>query len=310
MEKSIKVFVPASVSNVGPGFDLMGFAINGLGDEIIVRRNNQNKIRITKITGDDKKLPYDINRNTVTVGVIELLKNLNMEVGLDFEIHKKMGIGSGLGSSAASAVAGVYAAVKLLEIKINKKEMLPFAMIGEKVASGSIHADNVAPALLGGFCLISSYEPVNIQKIKTPSEMYCSIVYPNIEIKTLEARKMISKNISIKKSIAQAGRAASLILALGKCDYELMSDVLIDEIAEPKRAGLIPCFDRVRSLALLAGGINCNISGSGPAMFSFSNSKAKAFKIAEAMENGCWQNNIPSKIFVSKINNIGAKILE
>lgn len=310
MEKSIRVFSPASVSNVGPGFDLMGFAINNLGDEIIIRKNNLNKIRITKITGDNSKLPKDVNKNTAGVGIIALLKYFNLHVGLDIEINKKMGIGSGLGSSAASAAGAVYAVNKLLELKLSKKALLPFAMIGEKAASGAIHADNVAPSLLGGFRLIASYEPLDIQKVHTPTNLYCSVVYPDIEIKTSEARKIISKYVPIKKTIAQVGRATALIMALERSDWELMNRVLIDEIAEPKRASLIPCYDRVRTAAFLAGAVNCNISGSGPSMFAFSNSKNSAMNIAKAIGNACQQKNIQAKSFVTKINNLGTIILE
>lgn len=310
MEKSIRVFAPASVSNVGPGFDLMGFAINDLGDEVIVRKNNINKIRIVKITGDNARLTKDIFKNTATVGVIELLKYFNLNVGLDFEIHKKMGIGSGLGSSAASAAAAVFAVNYLLELKLTKSELLPFAMIGEKAASGSIHADNVAPSLLGGIRLITSYKPLQIQKINFPNNLFCSIVYPNIEIKTFEARKILPKSLSRKKTIAQAGRLASLILAFEKGDFDLLSKVIIDEIAEPKRATLLPCYELVKTFAMINGAFNCNISGSGPAMFSFSDSKKNAVNIASAMREACKQKELNAQIYVTKINRIGTRILE
>lgn len=305
MEKSIKVFAPASVSNVGPGFDLMGFAISGIGDEIVIRRNAKKKIVITKITGDNKVLPYDINKNTATVGILALLKSIKTDIGFDVEINKKMGIGSGLGSSAASAVAGVFAVNKLLELDLSKDELIEFAMIGEHAASGSFHADNVAPSMLGGFVLIRSYNPLDIIKVKYPENLFVSIIYPDIVIKTSEARKLISKNISLKKSLCQTGNAASLMVGLNNSDYDLIARSMIDEIAEPKRAKLIPCYDRIRLNALLSGAINCNISGSGPAMFSFSASSKDALNICQSMLQACLEKKINAKTYISKINSMG-----
>lgn len=306
MEKSIKVFAPASISNVGPGFDLMGFAINKLGDEIIVKPNSKKKVVITKITGDNNLLPFNIQKNTATVGIISLLRYIKTDCGFDIEIHKKMGIGSGLGSSAASAVAGVFAINKLLELGLNKNELIEFAMIGEKAASGSFHADNVAPSMLGGFVLIRAYEPLDIIKITAPKNLFVSIVYPQITIKTSEARKLISKNISLKKSLSQTGNAASLMVALNSSDYDLIGRSMVDEIAEPKRAKLIPCYDRIRLNAIMNGAINCNISGSGPAMFSFSNSKKNAENICESMMQACFDKKIKAETYVTKINSKGA----
>ena len=305
MEKSIKVFAPASISNVGPGFDLMGFAINNLGDEIIVRPNSQKKLRITKITGDKKTLPLDINKNTATVGILSLLNYIKTETGFDIQINKKMGIGSGLGSSAASAVAAVFAINQYLELKLSKDELVKFAMVGEKAASGSFHADNVAPSMLGGFVLIRSYDPLDIIKIDYPKSIFCSIIYPQISIKTAEARKLISKNIALRKSLNQTGNAASLMIGLMNADYNLIGRSMVDEIAEPKRASLIPCYDRIRTNALISGAINCNISGSGPSLFSFTGSKKSASSICESMVLACEEKSIKSESYISKINSKG-----
>jgi homoserine kinase len=305
MEKSIKVFAPASVSNVGPGFDLMGFAINNLGDEIIVKINSTKKLTITKITGDKKILPLDVNKNTATVGISALLNFIKSDIGFDIEIHKKMGIGSGLGSSAASAVAGVYAVNKILDLNFSREELVEFAMTGEKAASGSFHADNVAPSMIGGFVLIRSYNPLDIIKVSTPKNIFISIIYPQITIKTSEARKLISKNIALRKSLNQTGNASALMIGMMNADFDLIGRAMIDEIAEPKRAALIPCYDRIRTNALIEGAINCNISGSGPAMFSFSKSVKSAERICSSMIAACDAKNIKSDAYVSKINNKG-----
>ena len=186
----IRVFAPATVSNVGPGFDLMGFALNEPGDEIELKLNKSNEIRIAKITGDSGKLSHNPDKNTATVAIKSLCRKYGLKAGLDVSIHKKMGIGSGLGSSAASAVAGVFALNKLLNLKLTKFDLLEHAIAGENISSGSTHADNVAPSLYGGFVLIRGYDPLDIIEISYPKNLYCAVVYPEIVIKTAEARKI------------------------------------------------------------------------------------------------------------------------
>ncbi len=308
--KSIRVFAPASVSNVGPGFDMMGFALYEPGDEIIIKKNNSKELRIVNIEGDNGNLPVDVDKNTTTVAIKSLLEKYDLNVGLDVSIHKKMGIGSGLGSSAASAVAGVFAVNELLDLKLSKLDLLVHAMAGEFVASGSIHADNVAPCLFGGFVLIRSYNPLDIIQIDYPKNLYCSIVYPDIVIKTKEARKILSKTVKLKTAIAQAGNASGLIIGLMTKNYDLISRSIIDLIAEPKRAKLIPCYNKVRKAALDNGALNCNITGSGPSMFAFSTSSKDAERIANAMFNAVIQSGLKGKKYISKINGKGPIILE
>lgn len=308
--KSIRVFAPASVSNVGPGFDMMGFALHEPGDEIIIKKNNSKELRIINIEGDNGNLPVDVDKNTTTVAIKSLLEKYDLTVGLDVSIHKKMGIGSGLGSSAASAVAGVFAVNELLDLKLPKLDLLVHAMAGEFVASGSIHADNVAPCLFGGFVLIRSYNPLDIIQIDYPKNLYCSIVYPDIVIKTKEARKILSKTVKLKTAIAQAGNASGLIIGLMTKNFDLISRSIIDLIAEPKRAKLIPCYNRVRKAALDNGALNCNITGSGPSMFAFSTSAKDAERIANAMLKAVNQTGLKGKKYVSKINGKGPIVLE
>ncbi|MFA7420878.1 MAG: homoserine kinase [Melioribacteraceae bacterium] len=308
--KKIKVFAPASVSNVGPGFDMMGFALHEPGDEIEIQLNSSNELRIKKITGDGGKLPLDPERNTTTGAIASLFKKYNINVGLDVSIHKKMGIGSGLGSSAASAVAGVFAVNKLLNLKLSKYDLLEHAIAGEFIASGSVHADNVAPALFGGFVLIRSYNPIDIIQLDYPKNLFCSVVYPDIVIKTIEARKILDKTVELKTGIAQAGNAAGLVAGLLTKNISLIGRSIIDLFAEPKRATLIPCYDEIRLAAFNAGAINCNISGSGPSMFAFSTSKILAEKIALEMKKAAKQKGFGSKIYVSKINEKGPTVIK
>ncbi len=309
-QKTIRVFAPASVSNVGPGFDMMGFALHEPGDEIKLTLTNKKEIRITKITGDDKRLPYEPEKNTTTVAIKSLLTKYDLNPGLDVEIHKKMGIGSGLGSSAASAVGGVFAVNELLNLELSNYEMLEHAIAGEFIASGSVHADNVAPALFGGFVLIRSYNPaIDVIQLDYPKNLHCTIVYPNIEIKTCDARKILSKTVDLKTAIAQAGHASGLVAGLLTNDLNLIGRSIVDHIAEPKRAKLIPCYNEVREAALSYGAINCNITGSGPSMFAFSTSRKKAGEIGEAMKKAAADKGLQSKIYVSKINKKGPVVL-
>ena len=306
---SIKVFAPASVSNVGPGFDIMGFAIDKPGDEIVLRKSSTKKIIISKISGDGGKLPYDIKKNTASVAILSLMKKYKINTGLNIEIRKKMGLGSGLGSSAASAVAAVYAANKLLELRLNKDELLEHAIAGERVASQAVHADNVAPALYGGFILISGYQPINIVKIKTPNNLYCTVIYPHVVIKTSEARKILPKSVPLKKTITHAGHASGLIYGLATGDMNLISNSLIDNIIEPVRSKLIPGYDEIKQAALNSGALGCSISGSGPSMFALSTNKLTAENIAAITQRVVKKLGLKSSVYISKINKRGPKII-
>ncbi|MDQ7816418.1 MAG: homoserine kinase [Melioribacteraceae bacterium] len=308
--KRIKVIAPATISNVGPGFDIMGFALDKPGDEVDASISKGTKIRIKKIIGDGKRLPYDPLKNTATASIISLLKSLDIKVGLDVVIKKNMGIGSGLGSSAASSVAGVFAVNKLLNLKLPKSELLKHALNGEIISSGTLHADNVAPCLFGGFVLIRSYDPLDIIKIDYPKNLFCTVIYPQIEIKTSEARKILDKKVTREVAISQAGNASGLIAGLLTRDVDLISRSMKDFIAEPKRAKLIPCYNEVRIAALANGAINCNISGSGPSMFSFSTSERDAKRIASAMKEAALSKGLKSVSYISKINRRGPVVIK
>ncbi|MCB0751719.1 MAG: homoserine kinase, partial [Ignavibacteriae bacterium] len=243
MNKSIEVFAPATISNVGCGFDTIGFAINEPGDIVSLKLRNDKKVIIRKITGDGKVLPYDPKKNTATVGILELLKNYkDKSIGVDVTIKKKMPIGSGLGSSAASSVAAVYGLNKLLGEPFTEMQTLDFAIKGESIASGAIHADNVAPCLFGGFILIRDYNPIDLIKLPVPKNLYCAVVFPHIVIETKKARKLIKKQIPVPKARKHFGNVGALVNALYKNDIDLLGRTIHDEISEPARATLIPDF--------------------------------------------------------------------
>ncbi|MBN2570948.1 MAG: homoserine kinase [Ignavibacteriales bacterium] len=310
MEKNkIKIAVPASVSNVGPGFDIMGFAIDVISDVITLTRNNHEEIVIKKITGDNGKLTYDPNKNTCTVGMIHLLKYLKLNIGFDVIIEKKIGIGSGLGSSAASAVGGVFALNELLDKPFKKKELLNFAMEGEKIASKATHADNVAPCLFGGFILIRDYNPIDIVNLPFPKNLYCTIIHPQIEIETAASRKLLGKKVDFKKAITQWGNVGGLIAGLTTNNYNLIGRSIKDVIVEPIRGKFIPFYEDIKKVAYKSGVLGCNISGSGPAIFTLSDNKKIAIIAARKMQEVCTQNKIVSKIYISKIDKQGPKVL-
>lgn len=311
MKKTIKIFAPATISNVGCGFDTIGFALSNPGDIITIKLRSDGRVRISKITGDRGVLPTDVNKNTSTVAILELLRNFNdNKLGVDVEIRKKMPIGSGLGSSAASAVAGVYGLNKLLNNPFNKMEVLNFAIKGESIASGAIHADNVAPSLFGGFILIRDYNPLEIVKLPVPRNLYCAVIYPHLVIETKTARKLIKKNITISAARKHFGNIGSMVSALYQGDIKLLGRSIQDEISEPVRSGLIPGYYKIKSAALNSGALGCSISGSGPSIFAFANSKKNADKIGNEMKKVVLMNGVKATLYISKINSIGPKVIK
>jgi len=308
-EKNIKVLAPATVSNVGPGFDIMGFALHLPVEEMILTIKAKPGIKIKKISGDNNALPLDINKNTATVALKNMLNQLHENFGIELTINKKIISGSGLGSSAASAVASVFALNELLDKPFTKNQLLDFALQGEAIASGSIHADNVAPCLFGGFILIRDYNPIDLIKIKSPKNLFCTILHPQFEIKTSEARKLIKKKYSLKELLTQSGNAAGLVTGLLKNDYQLIKRSLHDVVAEPARAKLIPGFYDIKNAALNNGSIGCSISGSGPAIFAFSKSMDEAIQIGKAMKNVSSKFVKKNNVYVSSINNDGPQVI-
>lgn len=308
-EESIKIFAPATVANVACGFDIFGLAVDAPGDEVFLRKRNDGKLVIQEIYGDDGKLTRDTTKNAVTAPIHKYLHAIQSKQGFDVELNKKMPLGSGLGSSSASAVAGVYGVNELLGKILSKEELLPFAMEGEKVACGSAHADNVAPALLGGFVLIRSYEPLDVVKIPTPKELFISLVHPDVEVNTKDARFILRKEVSFKDTISQMGNVAGLIAGLSQNNYELIGRSMVDYLIEPKRSILIPGFAQVKDAALTSGALGCSISGAGPSIFAFSKGKETAIKVAEKMVQVFQSLGIVASKYISAINEEGPRII-
>nr|WP_322624736.1 homoserine kinase [uncultured Flavobacterium sp.] len=305
--EEIKLFCPATIANVSCGFDVLGLCLDSTGDEMTIRKSAEKGIRITEIIGAD--LPLETEKNVAGVAALSLIEALQPDCGFEISITKKIKAGSGIGSSAASAAGAVFGINHLLGNPLSTKELVFHAMQGEKLASGSAHADNVAPALLGGFTLVRSYEPLDIIAIKAPSELYTTVIHPQIELKTKDARSVLRENISLKKATIQCGNIAGLISGLYTEDYDLIGRSLHDELVEPVRSILIPKFAELKAAAIAAGALGGGISGSGPSVFALSKGKENAEKAAQAMKVVLEEINVPFEVHVSGINPTGIKIL-
>jgi homoserine kinase len=303
----IRVFCPATIANVSCGFDVLGLALDAVGDEMVVRKTKEKGIKITKLTGQD--LPTETLQNVAGVAGLALLAESNYEGGFEIEIYKKIKAGSGIGSSAASAAGAVWAMNQLIGKPFLPLQLVKFAMEGERLASGVAHADNVAPALFGGFTLVRSYQPLDIVKINTPSELYATVVHPQIEVKTSDSRRILKTTISLEDGIKQWGNVGGLIAGLFTEDYDLIGRSLEDHIIEPIRSILIPGFDAVKQKALETGALGCGISGSGPSIFALSKGEIMAQKVGKAMSEIYHKIGVDYDIHVSKINKEGIKIL-
>jgi homoserine kinase len=307
--QGIKAFGPASIGNLAVGFDILGLCLERPGDEVIVRKSTTPGVRITHITGHKGRLPYETEKNTAGKAVQSLLAAIERsDEPLEIEVHKKLPLGSGMGSSAASAVAAVVATNELLRLGLSKRDLLPFAIDGEEVASKSRHADNVAPSLLGGIMLCVNHHELDVQRIYAPRGLCVAVVHPNIEILTSEARAILSKEVSLKAMIDQTANLGGLIMGLTNSDFGLIGRALRDVVIEPQRSKLIPGFYDVQEAAMLEGALGCSISGAGPSMFALFSGSHDAERAAVAMQSAWKKHKIESTIYLSGVNMEGAKV--
>ncbi len=307
----VRVFAPASVANVGCGFDVLGFAIHEPGDEIVVRVRDEAGVTITAIHGDGGKLPLQIDKNTAGVAATAMMQDLSDDIkfGIELELYKKMPLGSGLGSSAASSVAAVVAVNRLLGDPYDRKDLLKYAVEGERIACGAAHADNAAASLLGGFVFIRSNHPIDVISINYPEGLHCTVIHPHIVIRTEDTRKILRKQILLARAVAQWGNVGALVAGLMKGDYDLIGRSLHDEIIEPIRSVLIPGFNQMKSAAMDAGALGCSISGSGPSVFALSTSNEEAQKIGAAMQHAIASVGLTSDLYISEINKAGCTVI-
>jgi len=304
---SIKVFSPGSVTNLSCGYDILGFCLDKVGDTITATKIPEKVLRISSI--DKYNLPTSIDKNVAGIAAQAMINEIDIDYGIDLKIEKGIKPGSGIGSSAASSSGAVFAINKLVGSPFSNLELIRFAMEGEKYVSGSYHADNVSPILLGGFTLVRSVEDLDIIKLPNPKELIATIIRPEIEIKTSDSRKVVKSRVTIDKMVRQSANLAAFISSLYTEDYDLMSNSIVDEIIEPDRALLIPEYYNIKEISLKAGAIACGISGSGPATFSLSKSNEVANDILNKVSSHFDSLNISYNGFVSKINSKGVKVI-
>jgi homoserine kinase len=308
MKKTITIFSPATIANVGPGFDIMGFAIDQPGDKISLEKIRERSHRILNKTSFD--LPLDPDKNAATVALSGFLNHIGSKDKFLVTFLEKIQPGSGIGSSAASSAGSVFAANLLMNNPLSRKELVQFAMLGEQAASGTAHADNVAPALMGGFVLIRSYHPLDLIDIPFPSGLFCTVIHPEIQLATKESRRILKGNVPLNIAVTQAGNVAGLITGLLRSDFSLIRNSLHDVIAEPVRSFLIPGFEKLKEASITAGALGTSISGSGPSVFSLCDSRKSARAVAGSFKKIFDDMDIPNKVFVSGINHEGVHIIE
>lgn len=322
MSSSVRVFAPASVSNLGPGFDILGLAIEEPGDVVEAEFSETPGVEIVEITGEGGVLPIDAARNVAGVAAMDLLKRLRVRglaeaapdprAGVRIHLHKRMPLASGLGSSAASSVAGAVAVNELYGRPFSPRDVLLSAVEGERVASGSPHADNAAPCLLGGIVLVRTYEPLDVLELPVPPDLWVAVVHPHCSIRTEEARALVfERRYSLPECVANMGNLGAFVGALYRGDLQLVGRCISDQLVEPIRARLIPGFSAVKEAALAAGGLGCSISGSGPSVFALSDSAATARRVSAAMvEAFRTAGQVTSDMYVGRVNTEGARVVD
>lgn len=304
--KSIKVQAPATVANLVCGFDVLGMCLHKPFDVMEVRLLNEKKIIIQSADGYD--LPEDPAENTAGAPLIEMLHEIRENIGFEVIIHKRIKPGSGIGSSAASAAGATVAANLLLDGRFSNEDMVRFAMFGEKVASGVKHADNIAPCIYGGITLIRSIFPLDIVSIPAP-DLFVTVVHPQIEVKTADARQILRKEVLLKDAIKQWGNIAGLVAGFIKHDMQLIGRSLEDVIIEPVRSILIPGFDEVKQRSKEAGALGGGISGSGPSIFMLSEDEKTALLVEQVMKDIYQRIGIPNHTYMTTVNHQGVTVI-
>lgn len=311
MSEWVTAFAPASIGNVAVGFDMLGLALEGAGDRVQARRIDGDRVTIAEVRGLDGEIhPYlsaDEKLNTASIAAQALWDAHGDGGGVELKVHKGVPLQSGMGSSAASAVAAVVAANGLLESPMAVDALLAFALEGEKFASGGLHADNVAPSLLGGLVLCPEVLLPEVIQLPAPQGVSAALIHPDLQVNTAQARRGLAKGYSMHQWLAQQGLLAGFIAACASSDIELISRTLRDVVIEPQRKDNVPCFDAVKEAAMRRGALGCSLSGSGPSIFALCKD-GDARNVASAMEQACRSKGIGCQSWVSPMTAPGARI--
>ena len=306
--KSATAFAPASVGNVGVGFDILGHTVAALGDKVRATRRAERGVAIRSITGTVENLPLAAEKNTAGMAVLAMCRELGLPYGFDLDIEKGIPLGSGLGGSAASAVAGIVAATALVGERLDRTELLKFAMQGEAVASGSVHVDNIAPSLYGGLVLTVGIDNPFVKQIPVPDTIRCVLVHPHMVLPTREARAILSKSVPLSDVIWQQANLAGFLAGCFTNDIALIRESLLDVVIEPQRQVLIPGFVDVKQAALAAGALGGSISGAGPTVFAWVD-EADAEKVRVGMVEAFSRHGLDSDSWVSTFDRAGARVV-
>jgi homoserine kinase len=313
MSEWVTAFAPASIGNMAVGFDMLGLALEGVGDRVQARRTDGERVTVDEVRGLDGEIhPYlstDAESNTASIAAQALWDAQGAAGGVELRVHKGVPLQSGMGSSAASAVAAVVAANALLDRPLQPEQLLAYALIGEQYASGGLHADNVAPSLLGGLVLCPQVLLPAIVRVPVPDGVSAVVMHPDLQVNTAQARRGLAKGYSMQDWLAQQGLLAGFIVACAGNDIELIGKTLKDIIIEPQRKDNVPCFDAVKEAATKAGALGCSLSGSGPSMFALCIDRA-ARNVASAMEQACRSQGIACESWVSPLTAPGARVEE
>lgn len=307
----VRAFAPATVSNLGCGFDVFGLALEGPGDEVTAWRSGGADDLALSVSGVRERVPVDPDRNSAAVAACAVRDRLGVRAGLRMNLCKGLPLASGLGGSAASAVAGAVAAHVLLGGELDETALLECAMAGERLGSGAGHADNAAPALAGGFVLAAPGDPVRIVRLPVPDDLVVAVVRPCMEVETARARAAIGDTVPLAAAVRQWGNTAGLVAALYQEDWELLARSVRDAVAEPQRAPLVPGFEAARASALEAGAAGAGLSGSGPSVFALCRGRSAAAEIAQAMADAFREEaGADSDSIVSPVSRSGVRVLE
>lgn len=302
-------FAPASVGNVAIGFDILGFSIEAIGDRATVRRSARPGVRIEAIDGVVAELPLEAERNTAGRSLMAMCERLDLPFGLELRLTKGIPLSSGLGGSAASAVAAVVAANALLPEPRPLLELLRFAMQGEAVASGSVHVDNIAPSLYGGLVLTVGIDHPRVKQIPVPAVIRAVVVHPHMFLSTRQARAILKGSVQMADFVWQTANLAGFISGCYTSDVDLLRESFEDVVIEPQRAALIPGFAEVRQGALAAGAIGCSISGAGPTVFAWC-LEGQAEAVCAAMTHAFARHGLASDPWITPVQPVGARIVD
>ncbi len=307
---SVTASAPASVGNVAVGFDILGHALQAVWDRVTLRRIGQPTVRIAAIEGSAEPLPLEPAANTATAGLLRLIEDLRLSFGFEVTIAKGIPLGSGMGGSAASAVAALVAANALLLRPLPPADLLRFALIGEAVASGSPHGDNLAACLLGGMVLVRSLDPPELVPIPVPEAIRCVLVHPQLRVETRAAREVLPREVPLHAHVEQSAHLAGFLAGCYAGDLELIGRCLADRLIEPHRQHLIPGFRSVKRAALAAGALGCSLSGAGPSLFAWCADEVTAEEVCDRMTDAFAAEGIPAEGWISPVNAPGARVVE